>query len=514
VGGDNRSIWVKPLGATQTRRLPETELATGLFWSPDSTAIGFFSRDALKVARLSGGTPEKVSDVPLRAARSGTWNRNGVILYGAAGNPIHRVDASGGKSETITVLSPPEQTTHTRPYFLPNANHFLFLGGNRQTGLNAIYLGALDSSETTRLVTSDFMAAYADPGYLLFTRDGLLLAQRFDVRRLELEGEPIRVAEQLDLSRVDGSAGFTVSNSGGLIFRREDSSAGSQLHWFDRTGKRLGSVGEAGHYRNPNLSANGARIALDRPDGSDIWIVDAQRGVASRFTFEPGLELAPHWSHAGDQILYQSNEKGTFNIYVKPANEQGASRRVLESSYAVGPMDWTRDGKYVVFARHQGFTPDLWVLPMDGEEGPFPLVKTPFVEYQAQVSPDGRWVAYTSNESGRFEVYAQRFPVVGNKVRLSTAGGVQPRWSDAGTELFYVARDLKLMAVTVKPSAERLEPGAAAALFQTRIWGGASTEAGHRAQYAVAPDGNFLINTNAADDAPFTVVLNWHVGLE
>ena len=242
--------------------------------------------------------------------------------------------------------------------------------------------------------------------------------------------------------------------------------------------------------------------------------MDTQRGGASRFTFEPGLELAPHWSHAGDQILYQSNNDGTFNIYMKPANEPGPSKRVLESSYAVGPMDWTRDGKYVVFGRHQGFVPDLWVLPMDGEEAPFPIVETPFIDYQAQVSPDGRWVAYTSNESGRFEVYAQRFPVVGNKVRLSTAGGVQPRWSDAGTELFYVAPDLKLMAVTVKPSAERLEPGAAAALFQTRIWGGASTEAGHRAQYAVAPDGNFLINTNAADDAPFTVVLNWHVGLE
>ena len=158
VGGDNRSIWVKPLGATQSRKLPETELATGLFWSPDSTAIGFFSREALKVVRLSGGTPEKVSDAPSRAARSGTWNQNGVILYGAAGNPIYRVDAAGGKPEAVTVLTPPEQTTHRRPYFLPDGNHFLFLGGNRQTGLNAIYLGALDSSETKRLVMSDFMA--------------------------------------------------------------------------------------------------------------------------------------------------------------------------------------------------------------------------------------------------------------------------------------------------------------------------------------------------------------------
>jgi len=396
-----------------------------------------------------------------------------------------------------------------------------------------ISVASLDSQENTRLLGALSKAVYAPPGYLLFVREGTLMAQPFDAKRIELTGEAFPVAEDVEDSRTTGNAAFTVSTNGSLVYRSGSGSGSGEtrLAWFDRQGKQVGTLGPPGEYRNPRLSPDGKRVAVDRlvSGNKDIWLLEVERGTASRFTFDPAEDRYPTWSPDGSRIVFDSlrGEAGGRSLYQKASSGAGNEELLLMAGGS--PRDWSPDGRSIVFTQMDRIVNDLWVLPLDGDprqagtsprqagtEGhkPVPFLKTPFSEALANLSPDGRWVAYVSDESGKPEVYVQSFPTPSGKWQVSTEGGNQPRWRRDGRELFYVSPDRKLMAVPVRLGST-FEAGAPAALFEANI-NPAAGSAGIGHQYDVTADGQrFLLNLEPRETstAPLTVVLNWQAGI-
>jgi serine/threonine protein kinase/dipeptidyl aminopeptidase/acylaminoacyl peptidase len=503
-------LWLRPLDQVTAQPLAGSEGASYPFWSPDSGAIGFFAGGKLKRVDIAGGVPQVLASAS--APAGGTWNRDGVIVFApTALSPLYRVPASGGEPVAITRLDP-RQWGHRFPQFLPDGRHLLLLVWGSDQG---IYLASLDSTETRRLVAADTAAVYAPPGNLLFMRQGTLVAQHFDAARGELAGDPVPVADSVASDSVSNIGGFSVSETGMLAYRVSGGADRRLLAWFDRTGKEIGTLGAADEndLLAPELSPDARRVAVNRTvqGNTDVWLIDAARGVPSRFTFDPAFDGYPIWSPDGSRIVFASSRKGSYDIYQKPSNGAGNDELLLRSSLNKYPNDWSPDGRFLLYMQMDpktGF--DLWVLPLFGERKPFPYVNTSFNENVGQFSPDGRWVAYESDESGRFEVYVQPFPGPGGKWQVSTGGGIEPRWRRDGKELLYIAPDGKLMAVPIQGAGQTLEAGAAVALFQTRIEGGG--QYGAKQQYAVAPDGQrFLINITADEStaSPITIVTNW-----
>ncbi len=379
-----------------------------------------------------------------------------------------------------------------------------------------IYLASLDSDTTTRLTGVAGSAQYIPTGWLLFLRQATtLVAQRLDVARSTLVGDAVNVADPV--AAVGNAAvyasGFSVSTTG-LIAYRSAVVARRQLVWFDRTGKVLntfGPVDESG-LSAPKLSPDDRRVAVARAQqgNADIWLQDGMRSV--RFTFDPAAEAFPLWSPDGREILFDSNRKGQRDLYRKPASGGGMEELLFESPQNKAINDWSADGRFILFLSNdpQKTARDLWVLPMTGDRKPYPFLKTNFDEWRGRFSPDGRWVAYQSNESGRHEIYVRPFPGPGGQWQISTAGGISPTWSRNGAELYYVAPDAKLMAAPIHATGSTLEPGTPVALFQTRMVGGGS-ELSQGYQYDVSRDGRFLINVTAdeGNTSPITVILNW-----
>jgi hypothetical protein len=350
-----------------------------------------------------------------------------------------------------------------------------------------------------------------DKSHLLFLRETTLMARAFDEKRLELAGEAFPAAEQVGSYREFGFFGVSANRT--LVYRT--SGGGPKLEWFDREGKSLGVAGPAGGTSSPALSPDGKQVAVDRTDSQaggnhDIWLLDQARGTSLRFTFHPARETSPVWSPDGASVAFASERDGPFSIYRKSANNEGTEEALLKSSMAPRPTDWSRDGRFLLYTVFDPKTGnDLWLLPLDGDRKPRPYLQTPFSESQGQFSPDGRWVAYTSNESGRPQVYVQPFPAAGGKWQISTAGGVQPRWRGDGKELFYIGLDRKLMAVEVKTGAKS-EAGIPKPLFKLRVLPSPIIT-----RYTAAADGKrFLISTaiDQESDSAFHVVLNWKPG--
>ena len=505
-------LWIRPLGSLAVQKLAGTEEASFPFWSPDSRSIGFFAQGKLKKIDVSGGPPQTLCDAP--SGNGGAWSRDGVIVFAPNREAaLTRVSATGGPPASVTELDRQrKETAHYWPQFLPDGRHFLYLALSGQRENRGIYVRSLDSGEARHILRTDARAAYTPPGYLLFLQQGTLMAQRFDPDRLSLAGEPVRIAEEVAYNPSNGRDTFTVSENGVLAYRTGGVGGlpASELVWFDRAGKRIGTADGAGLYMRPALSPDGKRVAVQRRDpqtgADDIWLVDLARSTVSRLTFGSFNQTHPVWSPDGGRIVFASDRDGTSNLYQKISSGAGSEERLLASDTAKFSTDWSPDGRFIAYENQDPKTgTDLWVLPLFGDRKPIPFLRTEFNEGLGQFSPDVRWMAYSSDESGRREVYVQAFPTPSDKWQISTAGGSYPRWRRDGKEIFYIGADRKLMAVAIQADST-LQAGQPQALFEPRVFGAPVIN------YTVSADGQrFLVNTPAegSNSAPVTVVLNW-----
>ena len=508
-------LWVRSLDAITAQNLPGTEGATSPFWSPDSRSLGFFAGGNLKKIDLSGGPPITLCDAPDN--RGGSWSRDGVIVFAPTNiSALQKVSASGGAPSAVTALAPGE-LGHIRPSFLPDGRHILYSTIAPRSGSGGpIYLGSLDSAERKTLLNATSANALYTQGNLLFLRETTLVAQPFDARRLELTGDTFPIAGQI---RISGSmqpyAYFSASENGALAYQMGAETANSRLVWFDRTGKQLGVLGDSAAYSDLELSPDGKRAAVSIPDegkGRNIWIYDIPRGLRTRFTFDPSDQFTSIWSPDGNRIVFNSRRKGSLDLYQKSASGTGVEETLIEDNVDKFPMSWSPDGKMILYVSSgPSRGNDLFVLPLTGDRKPSPFLQSQFSEPDARISPDGRWVAYRSNESGRNEIYVASFPGPGGKWQVSTAGGAFPRWRHDGSEIFYLAPDGKLMAASINGKGTGFEVAAVKPLFATRIGTGGNY------RYDVSADGQrFLIDTITEQEAsmPITIVLNWNAGLK
>jgi serine/threonine protein kinase len=523
----SRVLFVRPIGSIAAQQLTTIENSnnTTLFWSPDSRHLAFVSNGKLKRIDVVGGPPQNVCDLPQDGGLQGSWNSEGVILFGSRSG-LYRVPAAGGEPVRITSIDLKlQEGGHVFPVFLPDGRHYLYLVWSSQSSTAGIYAGSLDSKERKRIVSASSSGLYAEPGYLFFVRDGALLAQRFDTNKLELSGEPVRIADELAYGgTTDGRASFAVSQNGILVFRNGVSSyADLQLTWVDRSGKEIGKVGMPGGYLGPDLSPDGKRIAVHRHEaqGGDIWVFDSDRGTMSRLTFDAIQDnSSPAWSPDGSRIAFASLRNGKFGIYVKAADTTGNEELLIESEQPKAPMAWSPDAKSMVYwVADPRTSSDQWFLPLTGERKPVPILQTPFSEGHPQVSPDGKWIAYTSNETGRQEIYVRPFPEGSGKWQVSTSGGTFPRWRHDGKEIYFLSATSsgKMMAADIHATSAAIQAGVPHALFDS-----AYLNFGHSVNYhtyAVSADGQrFLITRpmNATGDlasTPITVVVNWTAAL-
>jgi Tol biopolymer transport system component len=523
VDGTSR-LWLRSLAVTTAQPLAGTEGAAYPFWSPDSRSVAFFAGGKLMRLDLGSGRPQTLADA---APQGGTWNADGVIVFARSlQTPLSRVSASGGEVVAVTTLGR-QQTSHRFPFFLPDGRHFLFQAvavGDQDK--REIHLGALGSADARRLTaadTADTAGVYVPSGWLLWTHAGALVAQRLDVARGLLSGDPVIVADSVTFEAAPRSAGaFSVSASG-LVAYRAGKVSRRQLTWFDRSGKAVGTLGASDEtdLLYPRLSPDGRRVAVSRTvqGNPDIWLLDAAR--STRFTFDSAFDVNPIWSPDSTRIAFASNRAGTMNMYVGPSSDPGRGELLMESPQIQVATDWSTDGRFLLYQTQDPQTRlDLWVLPLDGDRKPWVFLKTPFNERFGQFSPDWHLVAYMSDESGRFQVYVR--PFAGSaaahgtderargewQVQVSTSGGIYPRWRPDGKELYYLGPEGELMAAPITATGGRVEPGTPVTLFRTRVFGGEYNLQGQ--QYDVARDGRFLINTVLDETtAPITLLQNW-----
>jgi serine/threonine protein kinase len=514
-----RAIWVRSLDSPAARRLPGTDGVVTPFWAPDSRQLAFFAGTKLSKTDIATGSVQPLCDVPTSGRPSaGTWNLQGIILFSyTLGGGLYRVPAAGGVPKLVTEVKRSRgERSRRSPVFLPDGQHFLFQVLSSNAEVQGIYAGALDSSDEKQLLRADSSALYApsangDGGYLLFLRGDVLMAQPFDVKRLQTSGEPLVVAT--GIKEYPSDRWGSVSQNGLLAYMTGDT-ASTQLAWVDRVGKQLETIGPPGVYTDFRLAPNGKRIAMDRTDSQsgnvDVWVLDLVRGVTSRLTFDPALDNLPIWSPDGARILFPSRRNGSFfDLFLKDASGAGSEEVLIKLGTPTGwGNDWSQDGRFILYqVLGEKTGQDLWIAPQFGDRKPYPYLQTQFNEQNGRFSPDGRWIAYSSDESGRLEVYVQPFPPSGGKWQISTAGGEEPDWRKDGKELFYLAPDRSLMAVPVKWGAT-FEAEVPKALFQVQQSAG-------RYSYAVAGDGQrFLITRPVAELTPITVVVNWTAGLK
>jgi serine/threonine protein kinase len=506
-------LWIRDIDTLVARPLPGTSNSNDPFWSPDSRSIGFFADGKLKRIDVAGGPAQTVANAS--QGRGGSWNRDGVIVFTPGpSDPLYRVAAAGGGTPAPVTKRDvsTQENSHRLPWFLPDGRHFLYLvrAGNR--GSSAIYAGDIESKQSKRILVAESNVMYVPPGLLLFVRESTLIAQLFDAARLETTGDPFPVAEQIDWDQGNSRGSFSVSQNGVLVYFAGAISNLVQLAWFDRGGKAMETVGPRGTIFGPALSPDGNTAALAVADPStgnrDIWLYGLARGTANRFTFERSDASRPAWSPDGTQIAFVAARNGQRVLARKAANGAGAEEILLTLPASTVLSDWSRDGRFLIyFSTNAKGIEDIWSLPLSGDRKPVPYQVSAFSTVEPKLSPDGRWLAYQSSESGRPEVYVQSFPTPAGKFQISTAGAYSPRWSRDGKEIFYLSIDRKMMAVDVKAGAA-FEPGTPKALFQTRAL--------RFSPYDVSPNGRrFLIASYPEESAgaPLTVVLNWMAGI-
>ncbi len=507
-------IWLYSLDAPEPVRVSGTEGARFPFWSPDSRHLGFFSGGKLKRIEASGGTPEILCDAP--AGFGGTWNSAGVILFAPSlqSTGLHQVSDRGGVPTPVTSLDGSRlESQHNFPRFLPDGRHFVFFARSGQPENIGIKLGSLDQPQTRFLLRSDTNAEYSTAGYLIFMRGEKILAQRFEAEARSLRGDPVTLAEQGNRLLSSGYSPLSVCADKWLIYQ-SGGNPNTQLVWFDRNGRQLSLVGAPGRYRWLNFSPDSTQVILERFEsqkvGNDIWLFDLARETYDRLTADSSANGFPLWLPDGKQISFNSNREGLSAIWQKGVNGNDDKEEMVfkEEARSIALTDWSNDGKYIIYLKNGEKTAgDLWLLPLSGDRQPKPYLTTQFGENWGKVSPDGRWLAYQSGESGPVEIYVQAFPEKGRKVVVSKGGGTLPRWRRDGRELYYVAPDDKLMAVPVEPGAN-FGTGTPVPLFEVGSYG----RRNNRYVYDVSADGQRILLLRPLEDAttrPLTVVQNW-----
>jgi dipeptidyl aminopeptidase/acylaminoacyl peptidase len=524
VAGSNnvvRGLWVRSLESGEAHALPGTDdvaAGGGLFWSPDGRLVAFATtQGVLKKADVENGGIETIHQVERDGFRGGAWTSDGTVVVASAQTGIVRLPATSGAATPVVRVG------GVNPSFLPDQRSFLYVLLQRSPSDRGVFLGSLSlgpdaQSKTPLLAASAGRANFvsrgdSQVGHILYELNGVLMAQPFDSRTLTPNGDPIRIAGGL----AAGPVSYSASANGVLAYRAGAARVQSSLLWFDRKGVQLGQVGDPDYYGNTMLSPDGHMAAVLRFDAAGVskgWTIDLTRGVFSPLNPGPSSETPRAISPDGRVALTVISATSS-DIYIRRAGSAEPAELLVKSNLVKHPNDWSRDGKYLIYDEHTAAArQDLYIVPMEGAHTPIPFLTSPADETSAAFSPDGKWIAYSSDESGRRDVYVRGFApdrhpaTADGQWTISVNGGDTPRWSRDGRELFYIATDRKMMAVPIKSGAS-FEPGAPVPLFDTRVTG--------FMPYDVAPDGRFLINTMPADAtsrSSITVVVNWFASLE
>jgi len=531
TGSDGAArLWIRDLDSLELRVLSASTpsvvfriIVPPFFWSPDSRFIGFQSGGKLEKIDISGGPEQTVCDVQ-GIVVGGSWNHDGVIVYADNTRGLMQVSAAGGVASPVTTIDRSrKETVHVLPSFLADGRHFLYERASSTPGNSAVYIGSLNSKpeeqDSRPLMATTSGPVYvpssdSDSGHVLFLRQGTLLAQPFDARRLEFSGEAVPVAAQVG-SFID--YGFFSASSNGVLVYTTGAGLDHELTWLDRQGRVLGTVAEPGRYKSLALSPDGRRVAVSRtnPESTpswDVWLFDLERNMSTRLTYQDARTKFPLWSADGSSVMFDSIRDGATSLYFKSASGAGDQQLLLKSTGGEPTAtSASRDGRFLLYTVENPETKsDLWVLPLQGERKPAPFLRTEFNESSGQFSPDGHWIAYTSDESGSDEIYVREFSSgsaqgsgnAAGRWLISKRGGTDPRWRGDGKELFYVASNGKLMSVDISPKPS-FEAGAPRPLFQL--------PPGFIGVEVTADGRRFLIGAPVALNAPapFTVVLNW-----
>ncbi|HEY8132938.1 MAG TPA: protein kinase, partial [Thermoanaerobaculia bacterium] len=508
-----KQLYVRNIDAVVAQPLLGTAGASYPFWSADSDNLGFFADGKLKRVAATGGAVTTLCDAA--TGRGGTWNGEGTILFAPNQyDALYRVPASGGEPAGVTKLDTAnQQLSHRWPSFLPDGHHFVYLQFSSEMargGSQAIYIGSLEEPHSTLVLRANSGAIYVDPGYLLYALEGNLMALPFDSKRLRVAGDPFPIAERVQVYKNTASGVFSASNSGVLAYQEAGSPPISHLTWYDRHGNVVGTIGRPDDYEDPRLSPDGRRIAVTRRDPdtgiSNIWLYDVASNAPTRFSYVPTFDHIPTWSTDSKRIVFDSNRNGAADIYLKAFG--GEEQLLYHSRSASQPTDWSQDGSKIIFQSLDRKTRwDLWTLSLPDHKAT-PLLQGSANEKEGQISPDGKWIAYSSDEAGRTDVYVSRFPSMTGRWQISSTGGggSQPRWRRDGKEIFFLSADRKMMAVAVHTNGSDLLADVPQPIFQTR-----ARYTGERC-YDVSADGQrFVINTMVLDQpvSPIVVVLNW-----
>jgi Tol biopolymer transport system component len=495
-----RSLWLRRLDGSTIDPVPLTQGAFEPFWSPDSRSIGFFADGKLKRIDVGGGPPQVLCDA---SPFGGTWSRDGVILFGGDG-PIRRVSAGGGQPTAITKLDP-EEEGHRWPAFLPDGKHFLFLADANRTDAHELKVGSLDGGVKTLFSRAITNAIYVTPGFLMYIRDGALVAHAFDAKQLALIGEAKIISSDIVENTPNHHFEFSASDTGLLAYR--SAARDLEVTWVDRTGKRLGGAVEQGHVGELALSPDGRRLILQRLDLSgrisDYWLRDLASGMSSRITFHQGDDHGTVWSPDGTEFVFATTRRGEALYRAPIANPTHEELLYTAPVGQMLPTSWSPDGRAVLFNHFEG-DEDIWIFRFDDRKAE-PLIQSPFAEGDAVFSPDGHWIAYSSDESGSSQIYIQSFPIGSKRIQVSANHGENPRWSRNGRELFYVGAGNEIISVPMDNSPADLTVGEPRQLFALGIY-----------VYVPHPDGQrFLITQPRTDPfiAPITIVSGWQRGI-
>jgi Tol biopolymer transport system component/tRNA A-37 threonylcarbamoyl transferase component Bud32 len=501
-----RVLWVRPLGALTAQALPGTEGAYSVFWSPDSRDLAYFADGKLMQIEVSGKSLQTVCNLPVAGDASGAWGSEGTIVFSEDGNGnIYRVPATGGTPSLL--VENKSRSARRWIHFLPDGRRFLFYKYNEHLDNDGIYAGSTDSLEIRQVAPMPpTRAQYVQGGYLLYPRDGSLVARPFDEKNLRFTGEPIVVVERLPYFDKTGWADFSASENGVLAYMTEFPK--TRLVWLDRAGRGTGQIGAPGDYAELRLSPDGQKAALRISDprtlSGDLWIQDLVRDTRTRFVSGAADDSGPVWSPDGRRLAYFSCCEDDSTLHIKDSGDTGKGQLLIKDQRFISPQDWSQDGRFIIYQKDQS---ELWVLPLSGDGKPYTFIQTQSSDPSVRFSPDGRWVAFVSEETGRQEVYVTRFDKPGEKWRISTDGGNLPRWRRDGRELFYLTPDGKVMTVQTKPGTE-FGAGSPMPLFKADPLS---------RDYDVTADGQrflFIASAPGTQLLPFAVVLDWTADLK